>query len=40
MIFDALTYTIIAVGVILTFTVFHLARTRTDLKQKQENKQC
>ena len=40
MIFDALTYAVITVGVILTFVVFHLARTRTDLKQKPRNKQC
>lgn len=39
MIFDALTYSILVVGAILTYIVFYLTLTKKTPKQNQEHKQ-
>jgi len=38
MIFDILTYSILAVGAVLTYVVFHLAQTNKEVKNEHEDK--
>ncbi len=37
MIFDALTYSIITVGLVLTYVVFHLARSKSPRLEARRN---